>query len=261
MPSVRKFAALAVGFLLCVLGNVSFGQLFPNAPWNKQAAAVADDGCLNGQCPLVQKAVVVATVPLRAAQNVASAVRPSYPAVSSTVTYGSSGSAVSGYGSSGSSLGRDYDGAAITSVGPSIAPPLPESASVMDIDAQALRIGDRVQFRRALIDAARQARDAGEITSLELFMLSAASRSPRVLEKMQAAVHEAAIAEGLATAQEIDWTGLVAFIEKLIPIIIKLIDLFGSVTPEQSIISDGPQYAAFSPHRSLFESIDYSTAA
>jgi hypothetical protein len=61
---------------------------------------------------------------------------------------------------------------------------------------------------------------------MEYFALSAASRNPRVLEKMQAAVHEAAIEEGLASTQAIDWSSLIDFIEKLIPIIIKLIDLF-----------------------------------
>ena len=82
-------------------------------------------------------------------------------------------------------------------------------------------------FRRSLLEAARNARKSGEITAVEFFMLSAASRNPATLDKMQAAIHEAAIEEGLATAQAIDWNSLIDFIEKLIPIIIKLIDLFG----------------------------------
>jgi hypothetical protein len=92
-----------------------------------------------------------------------------------------------------------------------------------------LRIGDRATFRKSLIAAARKARDSGQITGLEFFLLSAASRNPATLEKMQAAVHEAAIEEGLATTQAIDWNQLIEFIEKLIPVIIKLIELFGQV--------------------------------
>lgn len=140
-------------------------------------------------------------------------------------TYGSTGSAVS-YGSCGSSLrvgGRDHDGAVISSIGSQVSP---EIAKAGTGTIETLAIGDRSKFRRTLLAAARQARQAGDITAAQFFMLSAASRNPAALDKMQAAVHEAAIEEGLATAQAIDWDSLLDFIEKLIPIIIQLIDLF-----------------------------------
>lgn len=141
---------------------------------------------------------------------------------------GSTGSyAVRSGGSTGSSFyvgGRDHDGALISSVGSTVDPAIKAAATSV---VEPLSISDNRKFRRALLEAGRKARDSGEITAIEFFMLSAASRNPRVLDKMQAAVHEAAIEEGLATAQAIDWDSLISFIEKLIPIIIKLIDLFG----------------------------------
>jgi len=130
------------------------------------------------------------------------------------------------------------DGALIVSVGPfvdlapSMAPSLPvvgEVSIVNSADVSMLRVGNRMAFRKSLLAAGRNARDSGQITGLEFFLLSAASRNPATLEKMQAAVHEAAIEEGLATTQAIDWDSLIEFIEKLIPIIIKLIELFGQV--------------------------------
>lgn len=141
---------------------------------------------------------------------------------------GSCGSAAS-FGSSGSfAVGqRDAQGHVITSIGSTISPTIaaPSTQPVVQ-GITPLAIGDRIAFRRSLLEAARNARKSGEITSIQFFMLSAASRNPNVLDKMQQAVHEAAIEEGLATAQAIDWAGLISFIEKLIPIIIQLIDLF-----------------------------------
>lgn len=145
---------------------------------------------------------------------------------------GSTGSAVRSGGSTGSSVrvlrvgDLDACGNVIVSIGSTISPqlqPQPQMAG----GVQQLAIGDRIAFRHSLLEAARNARKSGEITSIQFFMLSAASRNPNVLDKMQQAVHEAAIEEGLATTQAIDWAGLISFIEKLIPIIIQLIDLFG----------------------------------
>jgi hypothetical protein len=130
---------------------------------------------------------------------------------------------VSGGSSGGFGVGtRLPDGSVVTSVGVTVASKPAE-------DVAMLRIGDRATFRKSLLAAGRKARDSGQITGLEFFLLSAASRNPTTLEKMQAAVHEAAIEEGLATTQAIDWDSLIEFIEKLIPIIIKLIELFGQV--------------------------------
>jgi hypothetical protein len=147
----------------------------------------------------------------------------SAPLAASVRSYGSTGSA--GYGSTGSfRVGYVLpDGAVVVSIGSTVDPAIVQAGTAQ---VEALAIGDRRDFRKTLLEAARQARQAGEITPMEYFALSAASRNPRVLEKMQASLHEAAIEEGLATTQAIDWSSLIDFIEKLIPIIIKLIDLF-----------------------------------
>jgi hypothetical protein len=112
------------------------------------------------------------------------------------------------------------DGSVVVSIGPS-AYGVPTMEAV-----PMLGVSDRIKFRRSLLQAARQARDSGEITSLEYFLISASSRSPRVIEQLQAAVHEAAIEEGMASVDAVDWDALIAFIEKLIPIILKLLPLF-----------------------------------
>lgn len=152
---------------------------------------------------------------------------PSYTAKSGGGSTGGLGSAGSRSGGSTGGFGvgtRLPDGSIVTSVGVTSA-----ATQTNALEVTQLRIGDRSSFRKSLLAAGRKARDAGEITSLEFFLLSAASRNPATLERMQAAVHEAAIEEGLATTQAIDWDQLIVFIEKLIPIIIKLIELFGQV--------------------------------
>lgn len=139
-------------------------------------------------------------------------------------TNGSSGGGSTGGFSVGS---RDSDGYVITSIGSVISPAIAAPATQPIVQGiTPLAIGDRIAFRRSLLEAARNARKSGDITAAQFFILSAASRNPNVLDKMQQAVHEAAIEEGLATAQAIDWSSLISFIEKLIPIIIQLIDLF-----------------------------------
>lgn len=185
------------------------------------------DGCTvdssTGQklsCPLVQRMAqrVAPASPAYAESSYAAAPAP-------VVSYGSTGAAAS-YGSSGSSFRVGSvmpDGAVVVSIGSTLDPAISQAAAA---GVEALAIGDRRDFRKSLLEAARKARQAGEITPMEYFALSAASRNPRVLEKMQTAVHEAAIEEGLASTQAIDWSNLIDFIEKLIPIIIKLIDLF-----------------------------------
>ena len=78
----------------------------------------------------------------------------------------------------------------------------------------------------SLKPAARQARLAGDISIGENLAIVFASQRPAKLEEFKNAIHELAIQDGLATAQAIDWDKLIAFIEKLIPIIIQLIGIF-----------------------------------
>ncbi len=226
---------------IAMMGQNSFAQLFPNARWN-QGTTIDADGCTvdvaTGRklsCPLARRNTAPAPAPTAVVETFVeptpqpSYVLSSYAAPSAPVVIrsggSSGGSTPASYGSSGGGgVGsRDAQGHVITSIGSTVSPTISATGTQA---IQPLAIGDRIKFRRALLAAARQARESGEITAIQFFMLSAASRNPNVLDKMQAAVHEAAIEEGLATAQAIDWDALISFIEKLIPIIIQLIDLF-----------------------------------
>lgn len=259
--------SLSLVFLV-LFSSVGSAQLFPNALWNRAKQAGPSSSCPNGQCPTAISAAAtvdarpghwsypgtidnhlesthgVATAGLSrqeklnlhdslhegtASQNVVVSVPRATGYVKPFVSYyeaptvSSSGNGSSGGSSGGFGVGtRLPDGAIVTSVGVTVAAKPAEDVSM-------LRIGDRATFRKSLMAAARKARDSGQITGLEFFLLSAASRNPATIEKMQAAVHEAAIEEGLATTQAIDWNQLIEFIEKLIPVIIKLIELFGQV--------------------------------
>lgn len=138
-----------------------------------------------------------------------------------------------GQQSSGFVVGQTdpVDGTIITSVGPFadpvpsmvvtpvLAPSLPTEASILE---------KRSDFRRVFLKAIKKARDNGEINAFEHGRLVVASLRPRELANIQAWVHENAIQEGLASAQAPDWSAIIDFIERLIPLIIKLIDLFGS---------------------------------
>ena len=86
----------------------------------------------------------------------------------------------------------------------------------------------RSDFRQTFLKALKQAREKGEINAFQHGRLVVASLRPRELANIQAWVHENAIQEGLATTQAPDWNAIIEFIERLIPLIIQLIDLFGS---------------------------------
>lgn len=180
------------------------------------------DALHEGRAPALKQSLPTVTAPAY--------VNSSYAAPASAVKSGGSSGSATSYGSCGGGFAvgqRDKDGYVITSIGSVISPTIAAPATQPVVQGVApLAIGDRLAFRRSLLEAARNARKSGDITAVEFFMLSAASRNPATLDKMQQAIHEAAIEEGLATAQAIDWTSLIDFIEKLIPIIIKLIDLF-----------------------------------
>lgn len=82
---------------------------------------------------------------------------------------------------------------------------------------------DTKQFRKNLLEAARLARRSGDISMFQHLAIISASRNPKTLEKLKGDVHELAIEDGMATIQAIDWDKLLSFIEKLLPIILKLI--------------------------------------
>ena len=82
---------------------------------------------------------------------------------------------------------------------------------------------DSAKFRKNLLEAARLARRSGDISIFQHLAIISASRNLKTLEKLKGDVHELAIEDGMASIQAIDWDKLLAFIEKLLPIILKLI--------------------------------------
>lgn len=122
----------------------------------------------------------------------------------------------------------------VSTQAPTVAPPV-EAASILD----------RSKFRAALMKAARKARAEGTITTAEFFKIAAMSRLPKVLANLEASVHEAAIEEGIATTQAPDWDAIIEFIERLIPLILQLIELFSSDVTHADL--NTIQYASITP--------------
>ena len=82
---------------------------------------------------------------------------------------------------------------------------------------------DTAKFRKNLLEAARLARRSGEISAFDHLRIIRTSRNVKELERLKGDLHEFAIEDGMATVQAIDWDKLLSFIEKLLPIILKLI--------------------------------------
>jgi hypothetical protein len=91
------------------------------------------------------------------------------------------------------------------------------------------------KFRRVLLKAAQQAAAKKEISRADVVRLRVASLSPAFLAQAEKlAVVQMAFSgdevptddEGKIETGKIDWDALLAFIEKLIPLILQLIDLF-----------------------------------
>jgi len=167
--------------------------------------------------------------------------RGNYPAVASSVGYGSSGVRLSGYGSSGSRVGLGSsgslvvgtvlpDGAVVTSVGVTVPAKVGcgcgcpnctcgqavEKAFASPAGAQ-LRIGERAALVRVMLKAARDAKASGATT-----------------EEIKLAMVDAAVGELAGSNQAIDIDKWIEIIEKLIPLIMRLIELF-SQAPQAAI--------------------------
>lgn len=102
-----------------------------------------------------------------------------------------------------------------------------QSASSSSVVEAAGIISDRMAFRRSLKEATRNQVAQGNITPGQALLLNGLTFFPAKCDAVMAAVHDAAIDEGLATATAIDWDGLASFIERILPIILQLIQLFG----------------------------------
>ena len=90
------------------------------------------------------------------------------------------------------------------------------------------------RFRRALLRAAQSAAAKKEISRAQVIQLRVASLSPAFLaEAERLAVVQMAFSgeevpvddDGKIEVSRIDWEGLAAFLERLIPLILKLLDL------------------------------------
>lgn len=170
---------LLVAIVCLGMTNASYGQMFPNAPWNR--GAVQSGGCPGGVCAIpYQTPATRVTVPRQVLT-----VKPQQSVV--------------------------------------FVEPLVQQETV---SVTALGQRERGNFRRMLLDAARTARQSGDITDGQYYRLVAMSLRPASLDKIKDFVAASAVEDGLASTTAIDWDALLEFIEKLIPIIIQLIDLF-----------------------------------
>jgi len=94
------------------------------------------------------------------------------------------------------------------------------------------------KFRQSLLRAASEAAKSGEIRRVDVIKLRVASLSPAFLEQaQQLAVIQMSMSgedlgnlpiddDGKIEVSRIDWEGLITFLERLIPLILKMIDLF-----------------------------------
>ena len=91
------------------------------------------------------------------------------------------------------------------------------------------------KFRRALLKAAQTAAAKKEISRIQVIQLRVATLSPAFMVQAQRlAVVQMAFsgedvptdADGKIEVSRIDWEGLAAFLERIIPLILKLLDLF-----------------------------------
>lgn len=115
-----------------------------------------------------------------------------------------------------------------------------------------------VKFHRALIQAAVKANKDGKLKRAELFRLRVAMLSPAfrqhaedlAVTQMSASGSEGVpmTPEGAVDRASIDWDALLAFLEKLIPLILQLIEMFGTIDNTQIFVNaDGvPLFAVVS---------------
>ena len=180
--------------------------------------------CENGQCRQPARAAFRSVGQVIQAQPVRVASKAAFQSVQSVRSYGSNGSAQS-YGSTGSGYSMGSNGSAVVSYGSS-------GSSVVS----ATGIKQRRSSRAAIIAAAEQAHAACTIDSAQLQAIKLASRSPRMLSRMEDLILTQAQASGAyslpmdangdVVAAAVDWDGIAEFITKLMPLILKLIEMF-----------------------------------
>ena len=82
----------------------------------------------------------------------------------------------------------------------------------------------RRSFKRNVLEAAKQAVDAGDMSQEQYRQLSFALKIPRIAAEMESAMASQAAEDGVVSGpmQNIDWEKLMEFIVKWLPIILKL---------------------------------------
>lgn len=100
-------------------------------------------------------------------------------------------------------------------------------------------------FRKALLEAGAKAVKDGKLKRIDLIRLRVATLSPAFLEHAQdLAIVQMAFSgddvptndDGVIDAGSIDWEGLALFLEKLIPLLLRLIDALALLNGEGVII-------------------------
>ena len=97
----------------------------------------------------------------------------------------------------------------------------PSTVDTLSVDAAAFKSDSR-QFKKAFLEAARQARRSGEISAGQHLAAIAIAQRPAKLEAMKVSVHELAVEDGVASATAIDWMKLIEFILKILPELISI---------------------------------------
>jgi hypothetical protein len=130
---------------------------------------------------------------------------------------------------------------------PSFAPPVQDEIEVKEAAA-----GDT--FHRNVIRAAVKAQRNGTITRKQLIRLRVAMISPAFREQAKEMATIQMSASGNADkipriGENIDWDALLAFIEKLIPLILQLIEAITAVVETNDIQVDRlePDFGVYSP--------------
>ena len=181
---------LSVFLVLALIGSVASAQLFPNARWHRQSQPQAN-ACVGEQC--------------------------------------------------GSVVSTTYYTPISTQVQPIVyTEPIPEPAPIVaeSVLPVAQEQTSDTTLRRAFLQAVRDARKAGTITAKDAVTLRVSSFSPAFMQQVeQVAVTQMVMsggdealpmsADGSIDRASIPWGNFGAFLQKLLPIILELIKLFG----------------------------------
>lgn len=79
-------------------------------------------------------------------------------------------------------------------------------------------------FRKNLLQAATEERNAGNISRWQMMQLRVATLRPQVMEQLEElATQEAVIYGATKSSQEIDWDSLLDFLKEILPLLLEFI--------------------------------------